>query len=101
MNCEYLNIKQLRVKQVMISHTSQRSVQYCQVEKKKKAENHFVAVMVPLLAILLPYLHKTYIEYHANHTQIFLTSKVHEPLRTVRHKGPNSPWTWEIQNGEE
>ena len=79
--CEYLNIKQLRVKQVVILHAFQRSIHYCQVEKKKdQAENHFVAVMVPLLAIVLLHLHKTYIEYHANHTQIFLTSEAHEPL---------------------
>lgn len=57
--------------------------------------------MVPLLAIVLLHLHKTYIEYHANHTQIFLTSEAHEPLRIVGHKGLNSPWTREVQNGED
>lgn len=54
---EHLNIKQLRVKWVMIC-----------IVKWKKAENHFVAVIVPLLATLLPHLHKIYAEYHANHT---------------------------------
>jgi len=68
-------------------------------KKKKKAENHLVAVMVPLLALLLPRLHKTYTEDHAN--QIFLTSEEHEPLRIVRHEGPTSPWVWGLQNGEE
>lgn len=89
--CEYLNIRWLSVKWVMISTLSKDQFR---IVKWKKAENHFVAVTVQLLAILLPHLHKMYTEYHANHTPIFLTSKAHEPLRTVRHNGLNSPWTW-------
>lgn len=74
----------------MVSYAFQRSIQYCQIGKGWEPLS---AVIVPLLVTLLPHLHKIYTGYHANHTQIFLMNKAHEPLRTVRHNDLNNPWT--------